>query len=271
MNFEAFAADHGLIIRSLVMDKWTRVPTVDHPHKRNGAYIWDGERGAVQNWAVHDSPICWAQERSEPVDYEKIRLRAEKAAKEREEAHKVAASRASKMLKQAIPGTHLYLARKGFPAESGWIWRDKLLIPMRVGPRLVGLQLISGDGEKKFLKGQVTHGAAAVFDNKGGNIFVEGYATAMSVRRALKSVRMRYKIWVTFSAGNLTTVARGKTGIVVADNDAAGLQAAAKTGLLVWCSPKMGEDANDFEMRCGTEALAEGIRYLTEPSQLSAA
>ena len=54
MNFESFAEQHGLIIDSLIQDRWVRVPTTDHPHKKNGSYIWDGYTGAVQNWAVHE-------------------------------------------------------------------------------------------------------------------------------------------------------------------------------------------------------------------------
>jgi hypothetical protein len=36
MNFESFAQAHGLIIKTLIMHKWVRVKTVDHPHKLNG-------------------------------------------------------------------------------------------------------------------------------------------------------------------------------------------------------------------------------------------
>ena len=41
MNFEQFAEMHGLIIRRLMLDKWVRVPTLDHPKKMNGAYIFE--------------------------------------------------------------------------------------------------------------------------------------------------------------------------------------------------------------------------------------
>ena len=54
MTFQSFAEQHGLIIDHLVYDKWTRVPTLDHPKKKNGSYIYDGKSGAVLNWAVHE-------------------------------------------------------------------------------------------------------------------------------------------------------------------------------------------------------------------------
>ena len=59
MNFERFAELHGLIISSLIMDRWVRVPTTDHPHSRNGAYIFHGDTGCVQNWAIHEKPVSW--------------------------------------------------------------------------------------------------------------------------------------------------------------------------------------------------------------------
>ena len=52
MNFQMFAEQHGLIINHLVMNRWVRCPTMDHPTKRNGAYIFTGDSGAIQNWAA---------------------------------------------------------------------------------------------------------------------------------------------------------------------------------------------------------------------------
>ena len=54
MSFESFAIEHGLLINGLELNKWVRVGTVDHPQKKNGAYIFDGQAGAVINFAVHD-------------------------------------------------------------------------------------------------------------------------------------------------------------------------------------------------------------------------
>ena len=74
MNFERFAEMHGLIIQSLTFDKWTRVPTISHPHKKNGAYIYDGKTGAVQNWAVHEKPVSWKGDaKPDPMWHQKRR------------------------------------------------------------------------------------------------------------------------------------------------------------------------------------------------------
>lgn len=272
MSFENFAQAHGLIIKSLELNRWIRVPTTDHPHKRNGSYIYDGQRGAVQNWAMHDKPVTWFSETKVWIGEAEYKKKRQEAENKKRELQKKAAAKAAWILKSSVKTTHPYLAAKGFDNQVGWVWNDMLVIPMRVGGNLVGCQLIAADGRKTFLKGQRTHGASCVFDNKGVDIFVEGYATGLSVRRALKPLRMRYKIWVCFSAGNLVEVAKGfKTGLVIADNDESktGVNAAIKTGFPWWQSDRVGEDANDYELRVGTQAFSEHLNNFMESYQIS--
>jgi putative DNA primase/helicase len=137
-----------------------------------------------------------------------------------------------------------------------------LLIPMRVGKSLVGLQQIWPEGDKRFLYGQRTAGATFSFDNKGINIVCEGYATALSVRAAMKQTKQRYHIHVCFSAGNMVKVAAGlEPGLVIADNDKSGTgqAAAAEIGWPVWMSDKEGEDANDAHRRMGLFAFSQSL------------
>jgi putative DNA primase/helicase len=100
-----------------------------------------------------------------------------------------------------------------------------------------------------------------VFENKGVDIICEGYATALSIRRAMKLLRKRYTIHVAFSAGNVTTLAKqiGKC-VIVADNDPVGIKTAKATGKKYWVSDVEGEDANDCEMRLGTEQFSLILR-----------
>ena len=260
MSFEAFAAQHGLIIKSLVQNKWVRVPTEDHPHKRNGAYIYEGDSGAVQNWAIHTKPIPWRTNELIAIDYDTLRRRREQQAREIRLAQDKAAKKAAWMMKQAGKGVHPYLAKKGFPNEKAWVWDGLLLIPMRIDGNLVGCQMINGEGKKLFLSGQRTKGATAVFDNKGTEILCEGYATALSIRRALKAHRTRYKLIVCFSAGNILEVAKNSPkAVVVADNDTTGLGVAQKTGLPYWVSDMAGEDFNDAELRMGAQSAGESL------------
>jgi putative DNA primase/helicase len=258
MNFESFAEQHGLIIDHVVHDRWTRVPTTDKPHSKNGAYIWDGQAGAVQNWALHEKPLTFRDKKAlrtiDPDWYKK----KEKLEKDRELRRVAAAKKAAWIMNNAVKRTHPYLVKKGFITDcpNQWVWNDLLVIPMRIDQKLVGVQLIDCDGNKKFLSGQITKGAEAIIDAKGRHILCEGYATAMSIRRALKNVGKRYTIHVCFSASNLLEISqRYPECMIVADHDPVGIRTAKKTGKPFWISPLDGEDFNDYEFRVGaTEA-----------------
>lgn len=259
MNFQQFAETHGLIITHLVTDKWVRVPTVDKPHSKNGAYIYDGQSGAVQNWAIHDKPVSWKSKepyRPDPLAKEK----REKAERERIERQVKAAKKAGWIMSQAKEGTHPYLARKGFPTQKCYIWNELLVLPTREGDKLVGCQLISADGTKKFLTGQKTKGVSLVMDNKGVDIVCEGFATAMSVRRAMKHLKQRYKIHICFSASNMVEIGtKLKNPIVIADNDPMGIRTAKKIASDYWVAEAEGQDFNDAEIALGTEAVAQSL------------
>jgi len=248
MDFYRFAETHGLIIKDLIMDRWVRVPTIDHPTKRNGAYIFQGSRGAVQNWALHEKPIVWKDKHAKHDP--QLHIRVKKAVEDQSVRQDKAAKKAAWILNNATKDTHPYLAAKGFPDEKGYVFDGKLVIPMRIDGNLVGCQMIDAEGKKKFLYGQKTKGATACFDNKGLPILCEGYATALSIRRTLKKSMTRYCIHVCFSAGNLIEVAkRFPECVIVADNDPVGVRSAKKTGKPYWVSPNIGEDFNDYELR----------------------
>jgi len=261
MNFEQFAEMHGLLIRSLMLDKWVRVPTLDHPKKMNGAYIFDGQSGAIINFAMHEKHIIFKSDEPYRPDPQ-MRAKREQAEKERHARQRQAAGRAFGIVKSAVRGHHPYLDRKGFPEQEGIVWLGSLVLPMRIKDKIVGCQLIGPDGTKRFLAGQITKGASLVIDNKGPDVLVEGFATGLSVRRALKSVRQRYRIHVCFSAGNMLEIAKGmQDPLVVADNDASGVGqgAAKKISSRIWLG-QLGEDFNDAEIRMGTSAAADSLR-----------
>jgi putative DNA primase/helicase len=254
MTFEDFAYEHGLIIDSLMMDRWTRVKTVDKPTKKNGAYVFDGNGGAVINFATMDKHAIYKSHKPHVIDFEKIK----KQNLEREKRQAEAKKKAAYILKQAIPDRHPYLDRKGF-LDKGYVWKDLLVIPMRVGKALVGLQMIDAEGKKKFLSGQITKGASLVIDNKGRDILVEGYATGLSVRRALKEMKVRYKIHICFSASNMLEIAKGLDNpVVVADNDLVGVSTAEKIASSYWIG-EAGEDFNDYELRSGTYQAGKSL------------
>ena len=258
MSFQQFAEQCGLIINNLVHDRWTRVPTIDKPQSRNGAYIFDGNSGAVQNWAIHEKPVSY-KGKHDPH----YRAKAQASKDNRADDNKKAASKAAWIMNQSVRQSHPYLASKGFPEATGYVWNDSLLIPMRIDQKLVGLQMIKPDGKKHFLKGQITKGAEAIIDAKGVDILCEGFATALSIRRALKSVSTRYTVHVCFSAGNIKEMAKKYPEcVIVADHDPVGIKVAQGTGRPYWVSPNSGEDFNDYEMRVGAELAGKSLTAL---------
>ena len=254
MTFVEFAISFGLVIDHVVNDRWVRVPTVDHPQKRNGSYKFVGNVGWVQNFATMETPALWKDRFAKPMPFER-RAVAEKDVLFKQSA---AARKAATLINHSTKATHPYLTAKGFPDFKGVVWNGLLVLPMRVGSSLVGAQLIGEDGSKKFLAGQRTKGASLTIDAKGQHFVCEGFATALSVRRAMKHLGKRYTITVAFSAGNMVEVSKGLGGLlVIADHDAAGIAAAKKIGRY-WLGGE-GQDFNDFEMRHGTEAAAESL------------
>jgi putative DNA primase/helicase len=258
MSFQEFAEQHGLIIGSLVHDRWTRVSTKDKPNKKNGSYIYDGNSGAVQNWAIHEKPVSF-KGKHDPLHI----IRKPKIVIDVSGNQTRATNKAAYILGSALKKPHPYLVKKGFPEEKGWVWNDLLVIPMRIDGDLVGCQLIDAEGNKKFLSGQKTKKASAIFDNKGPVILCEGYATALSIRRALKAIKTRYKIVVCFSAGNLSEMAKTyPDSVSVADHDQIGIRVSKQISRPYWISPNQGEDFNDYELRVGSEIAGKALSNL---------
>ncbi len=271
MEFIDFARSHGIIINELPpIGSWKRYPTEDHPRKRNGACKYMGTHGFVQNHATSTVVSLWKPENADRIKLDMRAIIIEQARAERERAKlaSAAVSKAVSMLNASGNATHPYLEAKGFDREMGIVLKidnqPVLLIPMRTGKSLVGLQQIWPDGTKKFLYGQRTAGATFTFDNKGINIVCEGYATALSVRAAMRQLKRRYTIHVCFSAGNMVRVAEGlEPGLVIVDNDESGTgqEAAASIGWPTWISDRVGEDANDYHKRVGLFELSQSLTH----------
>ena len=253
MDFISFCRGHGIIIdHTPPIGVWKRYRTEDHPNKKNGAVKWMGTYGFVQNHALDTAVSVWQSDKPDDLKFKKF---IQAATDKTQETQERAAKKAGWILNQCELFTHEYFLRKGFPDERGNVWfkdNEKILvIPMRIGTRLVGCQMISEAGEKKFLFGQKTSGAEFVFDNKGPNFWCEGYATALSLRMILKSMKRRYTIHVCFSAHNMQKLA--KDGYVIADNDASetGETVAKRSGLPYFMPPDVGDDFNDYHRKVG--------------------
>ena len=253
MDFISFCRGHGIIIdQTPPIGVWKRYRTEDHPNKKNGAVKWMGTYGFVQNHALDTAVSVW---QSDKPDDHKFKQFIQAATDKVQFMQDKAAKKAGWILNQCELFTHEYFVRKGFPDEKGNVWfkddQKILVIPMRIGNRLGGCQMISETGEKKFLFGQKTSGASFTFDNHGPNFYCEGYATALSLRMILKSMKRRYTIHTCFSAHNLAKLA--KDGYVIADNDASGTgeEVAKRTGLNYFMPPDLGDDFNDYHRKVG--------------------
>lgn len=262
MGFTDFARQHGLIVDNLISNRWIATPTEDHPRKKNGRYKWLGEVGWVQNWATMDAPVMWRSDSK--VDYRPL-IQADN--QRRVDEARAAGKKAAWILHQCKKLTHPYLSGKGFPDETADVWevdgKRLLVLPMRRAGSLVGCQLIDEQGQKKFLQGQTTKGATLTLDAKGTPIFCEGYATGLSIRAAMRAIKMRYTIHICFSAGNMKQVARDIAGgIVVADNDPSqtGLRAAQETGKPYWLAPTIGHDFNDAHQDMGLFQVSQSLK-----------
>jgi len=270
MDFIEFARSHGILINDMPpLGVWKRLPTEDHPRSRNGAVKYMGDVGFVQNHATSTVVSIWKPDsRNVTIDRSSALASIKKAEDEQKKRQHQAMQRAVGMLNGSGLSTHPYLEAKGFPDEQGNVlWQDGkpvLLIPMRVGGNLVGLQQIDEDGGKKFLYGQRTSGAVFTFDNKGMNVLCEGYATALSVRLAFKQMKQRYTLHVCFSAGNMAKIAAGlEPGLLIADNDASGTgqRVAEESGWKYWLSPVVNQDFNDYHREHG---LFKATQSLTQ-------
>jgi len=270
MDFLNFCAAHGIIINyTPPLGVWKRYATTDHPKKRNGAVKFMGDHAFVQNHATDTEVSIWKAEGSTEGQRRNFQDLANRAEQERRKMQGEAANKAAHILNQCINAKHDYLKAKGFENETGCVWAHEgqqfLVIPMRVGSHLVGCQIIDRDGKKKFLYGQRTSNAEFCFDNKGPHILCEGYATALSLRLAMKSLKLRYTIHVCFSAGNMKKVASTiDTGYVIADNDESktGENAAKEIGWPYWMSEQVGEDANDTHQRLGLFRFGQSVAKL---------
>lgn len=267
MTFEQFAALHGVTIGRLIVGKWVRVPTEDKPRSRNGAYKLLGEVGFVQNWATMTEPAVWRAEGESRAAVQRVRQVADRAHAEALENARKAAARAESILAECELAQHPYLASKGFPDEMANVWKAEtdnvLCIPMRSAGRIVGAQLIAPTGDKKFLYGQRSGGAEFVMGQRGMHVLCEGYATALSVRQALRNLKADAVLHCTFSAGNMKRIAeRLPAGLVIADNDASGTgeRVAREIGWPYWISDTTGEDFNDAHQRLGAFAVSMQLK-----------
>ena len=278
-EFLQFVQANGIIVPdSFTPGRWIRCSTESHPRKKNASIKLadDGQVGWLQDYAVHSEPVTWRAGdgiKAAPIDRALIARR--KA--ERRQALIEATLGARRYYAACAPlrDTHPYLANKGLGVAgcmglridaAGW-----LVIPMLYNDKVLSVQRISPDGEKKFHFGATTKCAYYAIERPGAvvTILVEGFATGLTLFNAVPNSR----VIVCFNAGNLPVVAerieRSGMAIVCADNDHEtekrigrnpGLDAARAAAELLGVGVALptceGTDWNDYVMEQMEEAHA---------------
>ena len=277
-DFISFARAHNVEIdpgRLYPSDKIKRCGTVDKPRSGNGAYFWDGQRGWVMDWSGEARVIWFEDPNAKPLTEEEKRSWASKrasAASDQEKRYQQAAVQADETLRAAKIDFHPYLELKGFPEQKAMVLEDRLLVPMRnvSTNKLQGYQSIRWIPEemryeKKMLLGMRAKNAVLYLGPRdvAETWLVEGFATGLSLRNALRSVGLPGSVVVAFSASNLVQVASQIPGrrYVFADNDESktGEKSAIQTGLPWTMADDVGMDANDLHLKRGLFAVVAKI------------
>lgn len=129
---------------------------------------------------------------------------------------------------EACPPTHPYLIKKQVNVDSGIRYHPQtgnILIPLRDGQDILGVQRIDVTGEKKVNNGGRLSGCYHVIPGELDAVYIcEGYATAMTVHMATGKTAV-----MAVSAGNLAAVGEKIAGmyptariVFAADNDQGG-------------------------------------------------
>mgnify|MGYP001587429919 CR=1 FL=1 len=277
MNFLEHAQSCGLILDHIIDDgRWHRTKTTDHTHKKNGAYVFDGRTGAVQNWATMAEPLTWRPEREYVAPIIDRAVIARKKAEQRRSL--VVATQAAREFYascEPLQGGHPYLESHQLTMTgcyglridaTGW-----LVVPVRLDGNVMSVQRISPAGEKKFWHGASVKGGSYLIERRGAQLTVlcEGLATGLAIFAAVPVTR----IVVAFNSGNLSKVHIPRRGLVVvaADNDHAtaerighnpGLKAAQDAAQAIGCgiaapSGIVGTDWADYRVERLSQIMAE--------------
>ena len=284
MTFEQAMRISGLTPPSYIVadGKWHRCATVDHAHKKNGAYILHADgKGFWRNWATDDAVNSWSDDnatQAKPINMAKVQ-----AQRARDREYRIQAVRSARQFWnkcQPLSLHHKYLADKGLSPVgcNGLRTHDGMLVvPVMLGTSLISVQTITVDGQKRFWPGAPVKSGCFVLRRERSVITVlcEGLATGLAVFQSVRNA----SVVVAFDAGNLLPVTQQlkPTGSVVfmADNDYAtkikrgfnpGIEKATNAAELIgagvaWCEGIEGTDAADYLREVG-EGAAKKLERL---------
>ena len=260
-DFLTFCRDLGIRIDSLPpVGIWKRYPTDDKPRKRNGAVKYFGSYGFVQNHALMTEPAVWQDDKPQkPLSRAEIMRREREAQQRRQNEQKarieaVASCRRYFSGLPALRGNHPYLARKGLSIHGCEHLKrdgDSLVIPMFINDKLMSVQTITPDGDKKFRYRCPIKGARYELRRPRSMMtcFCEGFATGLTIYQSIPTAN----VVVCFNSSNLVDVTKSRKtagmAVICADND---YETTNNPGIT------KGKEAAEI-LKCGL-AYPEGIR-----------
>lgn len=242
---------------------------------RPAGYFQDFTKGLKINWKFNGEVKQFSPEERRQYAQEK-RQKQEQQQREELAKHHNAANEAAHIWAKAVPTSeHPYLTKKRIQAHGTRLYTDCfahyrrykgcLVIPLlNSSMRLMSLQFISSDGDKRLFPGGQKKGCFWWIGAKTDKILIaEGFATAASLFQSTG-----YQTFISFDAGNLPSVAaivRSKrpdaTIVICGDNDESGRgqQAAEAAALacdgLVAMPPELGTDYNDWFIQLNQEGV----------------
>ena len=130
---------------------------------------------------------------------------------------------------------------------------------------ITSVQFINEEGEKKFLTGSHPARGCYILGSGYPQYICEGYATGLSIHKALLS--KPHSVKIAFNAQNIPKVAiRNSHSYIIADNDKSrtGERYAKMTGLPYWMPPAIDTDANDFHVEHGLGTLLNELLSIVD-------
>ena len=173
--------------------------------------------GAYGSWKGEKHKFCSKNGTRTNADQAIYKKRMAEAKQARLDAGEKAKRRAAWIWENATEAAedHPYLLKKGIKPHGVKEYKSVLIIPvMNKDGDITSIQLIGGDGSKRFLKGGSVAGGSFTIPGEGEWILCEGFATGCSIAEATGQ-----PVVVAFNAANLLKVA--EAGMTIAsDNDA---------------------------------------------------
>lgn len=285
--------------RRLVPGTWVRTDTTGKNGKNDAAVLLnpDLSSGVVHNYQTAQTAgfrLGVASNDNRAPD-PKVEAQRREREREIEAERRVVESICAMIVNGCREDRHAYLDKKGFPDELGLVHDDPrecfpksrfgdalahalpegggpfLIIPGRVGGKLVTVQFITTTGEKKNILKGVMNGASHRIATGRDTWVCEGIGTALTVRAALRLLGANATVLSAFSASNVGKVAESIAGSRIAadsdrpvetlDNQGAGEFYARRSGRR-WVMPAAIEDFNDQHQREGIRAVALRLREI---------